>query len=241
MLIIPAIDLMDGRCVRLLHGDFARPTRYGDPAEQIEELAKAGAEWIHIVDLDGAKSGARRQTALIAELAASVDVKIQCGGGVRTREDVAALVDAGVMRVVVGSKAARDPAGVNRWIAEFGADRICCAFDVREGAGGAYNVAVDGWAADGEVSIDAALSAFPEGGLRHVLVTDISRDGALTGPNLTLLRSVMRARPDLSVQASGGVSSIADLDALRSADASAVIIGRALYERKFTLEEALGR
>lgn len=241
MLIIPAIDLMDGRCVRLLHGDFAKSTRYGDPAAQIEEFAKAGAEWIHIVDLHGAKSGARRQTALIAELAASVDVKIQCGGGVRTREDVAALIDAGVNRVVVGSRAVKDPIEVNHWIAEFGADRICCAFDVRQGPGGVYTVAVDGWSADGDVSIDAALSAFPEGGLGHVLVTDISRDGALTGPNVTLLRSVMRARPDILVQASGGVSSIGDLDTLRNADASAVIIGRALYERKFTLEEALGR
>jgi phosphoribosylformimino-5-aminoimidazole carboxamide ribotide isomerase len=241
MLIIPAIDLMDGRCVRLLRGDFETSTRYGDPAAQIKEFANAGAEWIHVVDLDGAMGGGRRQTALIAELARSAGVKIQCGGGVRLREDVVALIAAGVHRVVVGSRAARDPVEVNRWIEEFGAERICCAFDVRRKPDGGYGVAVDGWTADGGVSIEAALSAFPQGVLRHALATDISRDGALTGPNIDLLEFLMRTRPDIQAQASGGVSSLADLDALRRAGASAVIVGRALYEGRFTLEEALGR
>lgn len=241
MLIIPAIDLMDGRCVRLLHGDFDRATRYGDPIGQLAEFERAGAGWAHIVDLDGAKSGARRQPELIARLAASSRMQIQCGGGVRTRGDLTALFDAGVARVVVGSAAVTASAEVNRWIEEFGAEKICCAFDVRADAGGVWRVATDGWAKDAGLSLDSALTAYPEGGLKHVLVTDISRDGALTGPNVALLKSVIEKRPDLRVQASGGVSSLDDLNALAAAGADAVIIGRALYERKFTLEAALGR
>lgn len=241
MLIIPAIDLMDGRCVRLLHGDFGRATRYGDPLEQLAEFEGAGAEWAHIVDLDGARSGARRQSGLIARLAASSRVQLQCGGGVRTRDDLTALFDAGVARAVIGSAAVKAPEEVNRWIEEFGAAKTCCAFDARADSEGVWRVATDGWANDAGFSLDGALTAYPEGGLEHVLVTDISRDGALTGPNVALLKSVIEKRPDLRVQASGGVSSLADLDALAAAGAGAVIIGRALYERKFTLEAALGR
>lgn len=241
MLIIPAIDLMDGRCVRLLHGDFERATRYGDPLEQLAEFERAGAQWAHIVDLNGAKNGARRQSALIARLAASSRVQLQCGGGVRTRDDLVALFDASVARVVVGSAAAKAHAEVNRWIEEFGAEKICCAFDVRADGESVWRVTTDGWVKDAGVMLDDALAAYPEGDLKHVLITDISRDGALTGPNVALLKSVVEKRPDLRVQASGGVSSLDDLDALAAAGADAVIIGRALYERKFTLEAALGR
>lgn len=241
MLIIPALDLMDGRCVRLLHGDFDRATRYGDPIGQLGEFERAGAEWAHVVDLDGARSGARRQSALIARLAVSSRLSLQCGGGVRTREDLLALFAGGVQRAVVGSAAVKAPAEVNRWIEEFGAEKICCAFDARADDEGVWRVATDGWAKNAMLSLDDAISAYPEGGLQHVLITDISRDGALAGPNIGLLKSVIAKRPDLCVQASGGVSSIADLDALRAAGAGAAIVGRALYERKFTLEEALGR
>ena len=239
MLIIPAIDLIDGRCVRLFQGRFDRATVYGDPAEQLAAFEAAGARWTHIVDLDGAKIGARRQTALLERLARASTVKLQCGGGVRTREDVAALLDAGAARVVVGSAAARAPQDVNGWIEEFGADRICCAFDVRLDAAGVYSVSVDGWTKDGGRTLDFVLAAFDGGALKHVLITDISRDGALVGPNVDLVRSMAQSRPRLAVQASGGVSSLADLAALRATGAAAVIVGRALYERRFTLEDAL--
>ncbi len=241
MLIYPAIDLIDGRCVRLLHGDFAHVTQYGDPVEQIQAFADAGAEWVHIVDLDAARSGERRQTLLVSRLVQSAAIRVQCGGGVRTREDLLAVLDAGVERAVVGSAAARNPAEVRRWIDEVGAERVCCAFDVRGDERGGYRLAADGWTTDSGASLKDALAAFPNGGLRHVLITDIARDGALGGPNLDLLRVAGRMRPDLDIQASGGVSSLGDLCALRKAGAAGVIIGRALYEGKFKLEAALGR
>lgn len=241
MLIIPAIDLIDGRCVRLTHGDFAQETRYGDPLDQISAFADAGADWVHVVDLDGARSGARRQTALISLLAEKTNARIQCGGGVRTREDLIALFDSGVARAVIGSTAVKNAAEVNRWIEEFGADRICCAFDVRLDGEGNFQIATDGWMKEGGVLLSDALDAYPAGGLRHALVTDISRDGALSGPNLDLLRAVIGGWPDIAVQASGGVSSLADLEALRRLGAAGVIIGRALYEKRFTLEAALAR
>ncbi len=240
MLIIPAIDLIDGRCVRLLRGEFDQATCYGDPMDQLAEFERAGASWVHIVDLDGAKSGARRQSSLIGKLAASSRIRLQCGGGVRTRDDISAMFDMGVERAVIGSAAVRSPADVNLWIAEFGREKICCAFDVRVGEDGEYRISLDGWTKDGGVALDDALAAYAAGGLKHVLVTDISRDGALTGPNFDLLQSILSSRPDFEVQASGGVSSLADLAALRAAGASAAIVGRALYEKKFSLEDALG-
>lgn len=240
MLIIPAIDLMDGRCVRLLHGDFDKVTLYGDPAEQLAEFESAGAEWAHIVDLEGARSGARRQSRLIGRLASTASVKLQCGGGVRSRDDVLALFDVGAARVVVGSMAARKPEEVRCWIEDFGPEKICCAFDVRPAVAGRYFAAVGGWAEDSGVSLASLLACYPSGELRHVLVTDISRDGALSGPNAGLISTIIASRPDLSVQASGGVSSLSDLRALRKAGAAGAIVGRALYEKKFTLEAARG-
>ncbi|MFZ5619376.1 MAG: 1-(5-phosphoribosyl)-5-[(5-phosphoribosylamino)methylideneamino]imidazole-4-carboxamide isomerase [Pseudomonadota bacterium] len=239
MLIIPAIDLIAGECVRLFQGRFDRRTKYGDPIAQIAAFARAGAEWAHVVDLDGAKDGTRRQAALIADLAAASPVKIQSGGGVRTRNDVEALFRAGVARAVIGSAAVSRPDEVGTWIRDFGADKICCAFDVRVEDGAGPVVAVNGWKESSRMSIKEALALYPPGALKHALVTDISRDGALTGPNLDLIREIARRRPDLDLQASGGVSSLADLDALRAAGAAAAIVGRALYERSFTLEDAL--
>lgn len=237
MLIYPAIDLIEGRCVRLLHGDFDQVTQYGDPLDQIKAFADAGAAWVHIVDLDGARAGAPKQTALLSRLARE-RLQLQTGGGVRQRRDIEALLDAGAARVVVGSSAVRDPAQTTDWLRTFGADRVCCAFDVRA-KGAAFEVAVSGWRESSAVKLDAAIEAVPANALRHVLITDISRDGALSGPNIALVRQVAEAFPHLHVQASGGVSSLSDITALRQAHATGVIIGRALYERRFTLEEAL--
>lgn len=238
MLILPAIDLRRGTCVRLSQGRFDAATEYGDPFAQLAAFAEAGAEWTHIVDLDGARLGRPAQHELIGRLARATDMRIQCGGGVRERAHVAALLEAGAARVVVGSAAVRRPAEVRGWIAEFGAERICCAFDVRR-AGEAYQVAAQGWSESGGATLREALALYPSGALRHVLATDISRDGELAGPNLDLVRSIASARPDLCVQASGGVAALDDLAALRAAGAAAVIIGRALYERRFRLEHAL--
>jgi phosphoribosylformimino-5-aminoimidazole carboxamide ribotide isomerase len=240
VLILPAIDLQGGTCVRLTQGRFDAATRYGDPFAQLAVFAQAGATWSHIVDLDGARLGRPAQHELIGRLTRTTDLRIQCGGGVRERTHVEALLEAGAARVVVGSAAVRRPEEVRAWIAEFGADRICCAFDVRR-AGDRYEVAVEGWSASGGATLREALALYPEGALTHVLVTDISRDGVLSGPNVDLISKIAAARPDLSVQASGGVAVLEDLVALRAAGAAAVIVGRALYERRFRLEDALAR
>jgi phosphoribosylformimino-5-aminoimidazole carboxamide ribotide isomerase len=164
-------------------------------------------------------------------------VKIQCGGGVRQWAHVQSLLDAGVSRVVIGSVAVKRPEEVREWIASFGLERICCAFDVRP-AGNDFEVMVKGWSESGGASLSEALAFYPPGALKHVLVTDVSRDGVLSGPNVALMRALAAARPDLSIQASGGVSSLADLKALRATGAAAAIVGRALYENKLTLEDA---
>jgi phosphoribosylformimino-5-aminoimidazole carboxamide ribotide isomerase len=237
MLILPAIDLRGGRVVRLLHGRFDTETAYGDnPAAQARAFAAAGAEWIHVVDLDGAKDGALRQTAALASLAAHA--RIQAGGGVRCRADVDALLAAGVRRVVVGSLAASEPGTVSAWLADLGPDRLTLALDVST-AGPEPEVLLRGWTESSGLSLWAALGRYPPGTLRHLLVTDVARDGAMTGPNLQLMQAIRARRPDLQLQASGGVSRLADLTALREAGAAAAIVGRALYEGAFTLQEAL--
>ncbi|WP_395648256.1 1-(5-phosphoribosyl)-5-[(5-phosphoribosylamino)methylideneamino] imidazole-4-carboxamide isomerase [Terricaulis sp.] len=238
MLIIPAIDLQSGGAVRLLRGAFDAATQYGDPDEALDRFVTAGAAWVHIVDLDGAKAGEPCQHDLIARLAQTGGVRIQSGGGVRTRAHVEALLAAGVSRVVVGSVAARRPLEVRDWLAEFGADRVCVALDVRRRAGG-WEVAADGWTSAGAAKLEAALDAFPPGVLRHALVTDISRDGALSGSNVSLMTELVSMRSDIAFQASGGVATLSDITAQREAGAAALIVGRALYEQRFTLEDAL--
>lgn len=238
MLILPAIDMLGGKCVRLSLGNFEDVTFYGNPMEQLAAFEAKGAQWVHVVDLDGAREGRPVQHEALRGLARSTRLQLQCGGGVRRLEDVQALLDAGVARVVVGSAAVTRAEQVREWISNFGGDRICCAFDVRP-AGDGFEVMVKGWAQSGGASLRQALDLYPPGELAHALVTDVSRDGVLTGPNVTLMRTLAASRPDLSVQASGGVSALADLASLREAGAAAAIVGRALYEQRFTLEDAL--
>jgi len=239
MIVYPAIDLRHGRCVRLAQGDFDRQTRYpGEPLEVARAYAASGATWLHTVDLDGARAGETAQGALIAELARDSGLRVQAGGGVRTRAHVAGLLDAGVARVVVGSLCVRDPALVAGWLREYGAGHITLALDVRlEGAVAA--LATDGWRRGGQGDLWDALAWFTDRGARHVLVTDIGRDGMLSGPNVGLYRDMARRFPGLAIQASGGVAGLDDLAALGKAGAAGVIVGKALYEGRFTLEEAL--
>jgi len=239
MIVYPAIDLRDGVCVRLMHGRFDQVTRYDDdPAARLTAFRAAGALWVHIVDLDGAEAGRAVQHGLIGELAAAVDTRIQSGGGVRSADDVQRLLDAGVSRVVVGSLAVSDPAAVTDWLARFGPDRITLAVDVKVD-GDRYVPALKGWTEAADIDLWTALGRYPPGSARHLLVTDVGRDGALTGPNLDLLAEIRRRRPDLRLQASGGVASLEDLENARSAGASGAIVGRALYEGRFTLQQAL--
>jgi phosphoribosylformimino-5-aminoimidazole carboxamide ribotide isomerase len=237
MLIYPAIDLMDGRCVRLSQGKFEEATIYpADPAEALAAFAEAGAIWTHIVDLDGAREKSPRQHGLIAELAGKASQKLQVAGGFRTRGQLVRMFDAGVGRVVIGSLAVQEPEIVAGFITEFGGERITLAFDIRL-ADGTPVVATSGWLETSGMNLWDALALYPEA--RHILVTDIGRDGMMTGPNSELIADIVARCPTLAVQASGGVSSLADLGTLKQTGADGAIVGKALWERKFGLAEAI--
>jgi phosphoribosylformimino-5-aminoimidazole carboxamide ribotide isomerase len=239
VIVYPAIDLRGGVCVRLMHGRFDQVTAYDeDPQARLATFAAAGADWVHIVDLDGAEQGRAVQHALIGQLAATGLARIQSGGGVRAVEDVERLLDAGVARVVVGSLAVSAPGTVTGWLERFGPDRLTLALDVKL-VDGVPVPALKGWTEAAGVDLWTALEHYAPGVARHVLITDVGRDGALTGPNLELLAEVRRRRPDLQVQASGGVSGLADLTAARDAGCAGAIVGRAIYEGRFTVEQAL--
>jgi len=234
MIIYPAMDLMDGRVVRLRQGAFDDSTTYPqEPKSALDAFADAGAEWVHIVDLDGARAGAPVQHDLIAELARSTRLKLQVGGGFRTREQVARMLDAGVSRVVMGSLAVKEPERVRIWLNEFGPERLTLSLDVRV-TEGVPLVAVSGWADTSGTSLWDAAANFRSA--RHLLLTDIGRDGMLAGPNFDLLEQAVDRLPHLRIQASGGVSSLADLRLLNTDGA---IVGKALWEGLISLEEAL--
>ena len=240
MIIYPAIDLRGGRVVRLTEGRFDQEKAYSDdPLAVARSFAAAGAEWLHVVDLDGTKDPARRQTPLVEQLARESGLRVQTGGGLRDEAQVAALLAAGASRVIVGSVAVRTPDTVVRWLDQFGNNRLVLALDVVIDVSGVPRPAVSGWQETSNTTLDDLLRYYEPHGLRHVLCTDISRDGKLTGPNAALYADLVRRFPGLQLQASGGVSSLDDLRALRTTGAAGAIIGRALYENKFTLAEAL--
>ena len=235
--LLPAIDLRDGRVVRLAQGDFAMETVYGDdPAEFGRSFAAAGARWIHIVDLDGARDGARRQTEVIARIVAAADGGVACevAGGLRDEAAVEAALATGAARAVVGTAALRDPAFVGRLVERFGADRIAIALDVRDG------MAVgQGWVRGAEgVPAGETLAELSARGARTFIVTAIERDGLMVGPDLELLAQMVRLNHG-SVVASAGVSSLSDIVAVRAIGCTGAIIGRALYEGRLDLEQAV--
>ncbi|HTX25252.1 MAG TPA: 1-(5-phosphoribosyl)-5-[(5-phosphoribosylamino)methylideneamino]imidazole-4-carboxamide isomerase [Steroidobacteraceae bacterium] len=238
MLLIPAIDLKEGRCVRLYRGDFGAETRYAhEPHELLRRYRTLGAVWLHVVDLDGAQDGVLMNRSIIVALAAQRTLSVQAGGGVRSAETVRDLLRHGVARVVIGSTAVERPAETATWLARFGPERICVALDVRIDTRGEPRVRTHGWTAGGTVSLWSALEALRGAGLRHVLCTDIDRDGTLTGPNLALYRDAVRRFPELAWQASGGVRSALDLHALATIGVAAAVSGKALLEERMTPEE----
>ena len=240
MRLLPAIDLQDGRCVRLLRGDFAHETAYSTaPLELARKFAAMGADWLHVVDLDGAREGciAPGNRRLITQLARESRLRLQVGGGLRTRVDVERVLEAGAERAVIGSAALTDPAAVRGWIDDFGADRIALAFDVRLDAGGAPCIVTHGWQRQSTRLLWEALADFPAGAPTHVLCTDVARDGALSGPNTALYAEAARRFPGVAWQASGGIRDVADLKALASCGAAAAISGKALLEELIPIEE----
>ncbi len=231
MRLIPAIDLRGGRCVRLLRGDFAAETAYDvEPAALLQRYRAAGAEWLHLVDLDGARDGARAHRELIAQLAAERALRLQVGGGIRDRAAVVAMRECGVDRVVVGSAAIADPDAVRGWLGEFGSASLVLALDVRLDEHATPWVATHGWRRQSNSSLWDAVAGFEAAGLRHVLCTDVQRDGARSGPNLALYREAVARFPRIEWQASGGVRDARDLDALAASGVAAAISGRALLE-----------
>jgi phosphoribosylformimino-5-aminoimidazole carboxamide ribotide isomerase len=236
--VIPAIDLRGGQVVRLRQGDYAQETRYdSDPRELAARYAHAGTRWLHVVDLDGARAGDLSNIAVI-ETMAKAGMHVQAGGGVRGEEDVLRLFAAGVTRVVVGSIAIRNPELVADWVNRHGADRFTVALDTRW-RDGHWRLPSAGWTEQETRTLDELAPWYAEKGARHLLCTDIDRDGMLAGFNLDLYRQLMQWVPGMAVQASGGVRSLEDIRAARSAGARGVILGRALLEGRFTLEGAL--
>jgi phosphoribosylformimino-5-aminoimidazole carboxamide ribotide isomerase len=238
--LVPAIDLRGGRCVRLLQGRFDAETVYGDdPGVILDRYRELGARYVHVVDLDGARDGSQGNRAAIAALARRhADVAVQVGGGIRTRQTAVELLELGVQRIVVGSVAVTQPAEVQAWLRELGTDRVVLAFDVRvDERDGTPRLTTHGWMAQTEASLWEAVASYLPHGARHVLCTDIARDGALTGPNLALYAEAARRFPTVRWQASGGVSSGADLLALEQTGATSVISGRALLEGRIAAEE----
>ena len=241
MIVIPAIDLLGGRVVRLRQGDYARTTRYAErPVEVARRAVAAGARALHVVDLDAARSGVEANHAAIAAIGRAAGVPVQAGGGVRRREDALRLFDAGVARAVVGSTAVRDPESVLDWIARDGVDRYVVALDARLGAEGAWRPATEGWTALGGATLDALVARYAAyaPGLR-VLCTDIDRDGMATGPNLGLYAQLLSRAPALRFIASGGVRDARDVAALAALGLDAAITGRAALDAPERLPELL--
>jgi len=240
MNIYPALDLLDGNCVRLRKGDFDQKTTYSnDPLTLIRSFEEAGAQFLHLVDLSGARDPSQRQTKVIRELVSESKLKIQCGGGIRTREDVAILLDCGVERVVIGSITVSNRALVKSILHEFGPNRITLAIDVVR-VKQEFFVAVNGWKNVTDTRAIDLVREYREL-VERVLCTDIQLDGMMMGPNVQLYENFLRDFPELDFQASGGMSRLEDLDKLSAVGIRSAVVGKAIYEGTLDLCEALSR
>lgn len=238
----PAIDVRGGRVVRLRQGDYARETRYDDsPLALAQRYAHAGARWLHLVDLDAARSGGYSLAPLLADIGRHTHLAVQTGGGVREQADIDALLHAGAARVVIGSLAVRDPRRVLGWLTRYGADRITVALDARLSPDGRWQLPTAGWTERSATELDELVQRYADAGLRHLLCTDIARDGMLSGPNVDLYRAVLARAPQLELQASGGVRDLADIAAVREAGCAGAVLGKALLDGCFTLGGALAQ
>ncbi|MDM7920973.1 MAG: 1-(5-phosphoribosyl)-5-[(5-phosphoribosylamino)methylideneamino]imidazole-4-carboxamide isomerase [Pyrinomonadaceae bacterium] len=231
--IIPAIDIIGGKCVRLSEGDFARKTVYDDdPASVARRFADAGIRRLHVVDLDGAKTGSPKNLTVLERIAAINELTVDFGGGIKNDRDIAAAFDAGAAIVSVGSVAVKDPATLERWIGKYGGERIFLGADARDGM-----IAVNGWQTATEYVVVPFLQRWVDAGIKSAFVTDISKDGMLAGPAVELYKDVVAAMPQLALVASGGVSSMDDIRELDRIGCAGVIIGKAIYEGRVTVEE----
>lgn len=231
--IIPAIDIIEGRCVRLTQGDYGRTTVYdASPEEMVRRYAEAGIARIHVVDLDGAKAGAPKNLDTLRRIAALGLVNIEFGGGIKDSLSLEEALDAGADYVIGGSIAVREPETFALWLQTYGGERIILGADAREG-----RVAVAGWLEESTMSVDDLIARFLPAGLTEAIVTDISRDGMLAGPNTALYTRLAREYPGVTVTVSGGISSIDDIHTLDRLGLQRVIVGKAIYEGRITLKE----
>ena len=241
MNVIPAIDLRGGRCVRLLRGEFDQETEYHSDPAAIAALARdygaLGVQHLHLVDLDGARGDGQVNRALVETITEESSLRVQLGGGIREEATLNAWFDVGVDRCVIGSRAITHRALVRGWLENAGPERVVLALDVRIDADGIPWVTTHGWQETSVTSLWDCIESYLSVGMRHVLCTDVSRDGAMSGPNLELYAEIVQRFPDIALQASGGVRNLADLKALRETGAAAAITGRALLDGALTPAE----
>lgn len=242
--VYPVLHLLEGEVVTLEQGSFDKVTRHpGDPVEIAARYAEAGAQWLHLVDLDALEHGGWNDDEVIGRIARQTGLRLQVGGGVRSQQDAEAVLGAGAERVVVGSLAANRPEMVAGWMQEFGGERITLALDARrhEGAAGrrAWRLATSGRTHHAGAPLPEVIGGLREAGLQHVLATDVSREAMLEGPGLELVGEVVALAGDLDVQCGGGVRSVDDVRAVRVAGCSGVLLGRALLDGVLGLDQAL--
>lgn len=232
MTIIPAIDIINGKCVRLTKGDYAQKIIYNDhPVEVAKQFADAGLERLHIVDLDGAKAGKIINLDVLEAIASATDLKIDFGGGVKNITDVGKIFDAGASMVTLGSLAVKHPELLEEWLIEFGADKFLIGADVLD-----ENIKISGWLEDGGINIFDFIAKMMGLGVNHIFCTDISKDGAMQGPSIELYKKIIATYPELNLTASGGVANFEEVLLLKEIGCVGAIIGKAIYEGKITLE-----
>lgn len=232
MQIIPAIDIIDGKCVRLTEGDYAQKTIYNeDPLEVAKAFEAAGIQRLHLVDLDGAKAGAVKNWKVLESIALNTKLVIDFGGGIKTNDDVALVFERGATLATIGSMAVANPTLFLSWVDVYGADRFFLGADVKDNY-----IAVNGWMQTSNIAIDSFISDYLAKGISNIFCTDVSKDGRLEGPSTALYQSLIQLFPKLNLVASGGVSSLQDLETLDAIGCAGAIVGKAIYENRISLE-----
>lgn len=232
--LIPAIDIINGQCVRLTKGDYDQKTVYGKPLDMALEFERIGFERLHVVDLDGAKSKHIVNDGVLKEITSQTRLTVDFGGGIKTDEDLEKAFASGAAMVTVGSIAVTEPGRFMGWLEKYGAEKMILGADVRHG-----KISINGWKEDSAEDLLPFLKKYIDAGVKNVLCTEISKDGTLAGPAIDLYQRMMEAYPELHLIASGGVSSIADIEALDAAGIPAVVFGKAIYEGKIDLKELI--
>ncbi len=242
MKIIPAIDLQNGQCVRLFQGDFTQLQQYAlDPLQAAYSFYAQGARELHIVDLDGAKNARLSQVELMTKIAKEVPLNIQAGGGIRTKKQIEYLLSQGIAKVVIGSMAVTQSTQVKEWLQIFGADKIILALDVKLNEENVPLLMTNGWQEKTTLTLWELLELYADSDLQQVLCTDITKDGTLNSPNFELYKICQQRFPKVRWQASGGVANLEDLSLLQALQLDSVIVGKAFYENRFSLPQALAR